>query len=285
MRILLKHLILGAVLSLSTPLIVQADNTWIIKTPQWELSKQQYESTLSVKHADPKQLTKPEQQQLLQDIYIRESLMYQALEQGLDKDPKVLEQLEEMRRDLLARNALEQQVNKNKPDFAVRAKELYQARLATDYSFPVRYKLQIIQLNAVQPEQKTKAQERLTQIRADLEKNTLTFAQAVERYSEAADKALTQNGQWYKVDQLPTELAEPLTKLTPDSLSTVINANHAVFLVKYLEKRDPEVISFEKIKDELIQRIETEYRMGQQKMILDELRQRFSKEAQLNLEP
>jgi parvulin-like peptidyl-prolyl isomerase len=107
----------------------------------------------------------------------------------------------------------------------------------------------------------------------------------VERYSEAADKALTQNGQWYKVDQLPTELAEPLTKLTPDSLSTVINANHAVFLVKYLEKRDPEIISFEKIKDELIQRVETEYRMGQQKTILDELRQRFSKEAQLNLEP
>lgn len=137
MRILLKSLVLMTLLGFGLYGTTQAEEAWMIKTPAWELSKTQYETALKVKGSDPTTLNTSEQKRaVLQDLYIRESLLHQALAQGLDQDLNIQQQLEEMRKDLLARKALEYQLDKQAPDFTKRAQEVYQARLATVYTFP-----------------------------------------------------------------------------------------------------------------------------------------------------
>lgn len=282
MQLVVKHLVLGAVLSVSMPL-VHADNTWVIKTPKWELSKEQYQSILKLKGTDPTQITSIDQKnQILQDLYIRESLTHQALDQGLDKDPQVQQQLEELRRDFLARSALEKKIAKDQPDFTARAKELYQANLATQYSFPIRYKLQMIQVNKTDEA----AKKNLEQVRTDVAKNTLTFEQAIEKYSEATDKSLTKDGQWYKAEQLPKVVVDKISTLdAKNNISDILADDKALYLVKWQDKRDAETIPFEKIKGELEQNLKSQYTLAQQQVILEDLRKQFKQDAKINLEP
>lgn len=287
MRILLKSLVLMTLLGFGLYGTTQAQEAWMIKTPAWELSKTQYETALKVKGSDPTTLNTSEQKRaVLQDLYIRESLLHQALAQGLDQDPSIQQQLEEMRKDLLARKALEYQLDKQAPDFTKRAQEVYQARLATVYTFPLRLKLQLIQINTPTADSQAKAKQQLTNLRQDLKDQKITFEQAIEQHSQASDKALTQDGQWYKADQLPTELFTAASQLTAsEPLSEVISTDKALYLVNYLERLEPEVLEFDKVKEELIASLKTEYRLGQQQVLLNQLRQQFEQEAKLNLEP
>ena len=285
MQVLLKSLLLGAVLNVIN--VANAKDTWIIKTPTWELSKVHYESALTVKGVDPKTLITPEQKRpVLQDLYIRESLLQQALKQGLDKDIRIQQQLEEMRKDLLARRALETLLDQNAPDFTQRAKEVYQARLASVYTFPLRLKLQLIQINTPTAESQAKAKQQLETLYQELQQQKITFEQAIEQYSQAPDKALTPAGQWYKADQLPSIVFGAGAELKENApLSTVLITDKAMYLVKYLERREPEVITFDQAKDELIASLKTEYRIGQQQVLINQLRQQFEQDAQLNGEP
>lgn len=287
MRILLKSLVLVTLLGFGLYGTTQAQEAWMIKTPAWELSKTQYETALKVKGSDPTTLNTSEQKRaVLQDLYIRESLLHQALAQSLDQDLSIQQQLEEMRKDLLARKALEYQLDKQAPDFTKRAQEVYQARLATVYTFPLRLKLQLIQINTPTADSQAKAKQQLTNLRQDLKDQKITFEQAIEQHSQATDKALTQDGQWYKADQLPTELFTAASQLTAsEPLSEVISTDKALYLFNYLERRKPEVLEFDKVKDELIASLKTEYRLGQQQVLLNQLRQQFEQEAKLNLEP
>lgn len=208
--------------------------------------------------------------------FIRDVLAEKGLVAGLDKDPDLLELVENFRQDQLARLALDAEIKAEMPDFSKRAQELYQVRKAKHYQLPLRLRVRILELHA--PKDKAaEVRQQLTELRQSVLVGKQEFASVVMQHSQATDLSLTKgDSQWFYKGQRPDVIfaaAEQLSQAQP--LSEIIEHRNRLYLLHYLDRKAPETLSFEVVKAELVQELEQEYREARQKVILDALRQQY----------
>ena len=208
--------------------------------------------------------------------FIRDTLVKQGLEQGLDKSPKLEKLVTEYRNDQLARLALEAARDKGMPDFTARAEELYQARLDKQYTLPLRLRVRVLEMKM--PEGKeTEVQDKLKAIRAEVASGKTDFKAAVMAHSDAADLSLVQgDSQWFQKGDKPDLLFEAAAQLSVDKpLSEVFTHQKTAYLLSFLDRKAPETRSFDEVKPEIIAELQQEYREDHEKMVLDSLKEAF----------
>lgn len=213
---------------------------------------------------------------LTESAYIREALVKQGLAKGLDKDTELNKRVDEFRREQLARLTLEKLSTEGMPDFTARAEELYRARLDKQYRLPLRLRVRILEMRIPVGKQ-VDIIDKLKSIRADVLAGKLDFKAAVLAHSQAPTVKLTEgDSQWLTQAQVGDTFfswAEKLSKEKP--LSEVLVKEQTAYLLYFLDRREPETLTFAAVKDEIIAELQEEYRKDQEKLLLDKLRAEF----------
>lgn len=213
---------------------------------------------------------------LTEAAYIREALVKQGLAKGWDKDAELNKRVEEFRNEQLAHLALEKLSAEGMPDFTARAEELYQARLDKQYRLPLRLRVRILEMRIPEGKQ-ADITDKLKSIRADVLAGKLDFKTAVLEYSQAPTVKLTEgDSQWLTREQVGDTFfswAEKLSQAAP--LSEVLVHEQTAYLLYFLDRQEPETLTFAAVKDEIIAELQEEYRKDQEKLLLDKLRAEF----------
>jgi Xaa-Pro aminopeptidase len=123
--------------------------------------------------------------------FIRDALVKQGLDKGLDKSPELEKRVTEFRNEQLARLALDAARDEGMPDFSARAEELYQARMAQQYQLPLRLRVRALELT-IPDGKETEIRAKLASLRADIAAGKTEFKAAVLANSTAADLKLTE---------------------------------------------------------------------------------------------
>ena len=212
--------------------------------------------------------------------FIRDALVTQGIEKGLDKNPDLAARVEEFRKEQLALLALDAAQTEGMPDFTARAQELYQARKDTTYNLPLRLRVRVLEM----PLPKDKVDEvksKLTDIRAQIQAGKLDFPAAVLTYSTDPERKLTQgDSQLFAKGEKPDALytaAEKLSAAQP--LSDVILDQEKAYLLFFLARKEPQVQEFEAVKADIMAELQKEYRDDQRKIVLDKLHQQYQQQA------
>ncbi|WML89685.1 peptidylprolyl isomerase [Thiothrix lacustris] len=209
--------------------------------------------------------------------FIRDALIKQGLEQGLDKSPELEKLVTEYRNDQLSRLALEASRDKGMPDFTARAEEIYQARLDTQYTLPLRLRVRVLEMN-LPTGKETEIQDKLKAIRAEVVAGKVDFKAAVIANSNTTELSLTQgDSQWFKKGDKPDLFFEKAEQLSVDKpLSEVFIHQKTVYLLSFIDRKEPEIRQFDAVKPEIIAELQKEYREDHEKMVLDALREAFT---------
>lgn len=212
--------------------------------------------------------------------YIRDTLVQQGLDKGLDKNPGLLKQVEEFRKDKLADLALQAATGEGMPDFNARAEELYATRKDTQYNLPLRLRVRIIQV-AMPKGRETDIRQQLDDIRSRIADGKLDFKDAVIQYSESPVRRLADgDSEWFAKGEKVDAIYDAALKLdTEHPLSGVVMGNKEAYLLYFLGRKEPEIRTLEEVKPEIISELQDEYRKTQEQIVLDGLRQQFEQQA------
>lgn len=208
--------------------------------------------------------------------YIRDALVKQGLEKGLDKSPELEKLVTEFRNEQLARLALEAARDAGMPDFTARAEEIYQARLDQEYRLPLRLRVRVLEMRI--PEGKeAETLDKLKAIRAEVVAGKTDFMAAVLAHSQAPELTLTKgDSQWFHRGQKPDAFFQAAAQLSADKpLGEVFVHQKTAYLLNFLERKEAETRPFEDVKAGIIQELQQEYRADQEEVVLDSLRGQF----------
>ncbi|SDZ74140.1 PPIC-type PPIASE domain-containing protein [Thiothrix caldifontis] len=213
---------------------------------------------------------------LSETTYIRNTLIQQGLERGLDKSPELEKLVTEFRNDQLARLALDAAREEGMPDFTARAEELYQARQEKQYQLPLRLRVRVLEM-AVKEGDATAIRDKLNGIRAEVAAGKTDFKAAVMAHSDAVDLKLTEgDSQWFQQGQRPDVFFQAAEKLSANKpLSEVFIHNHKAYLLAFLDRKAPETRTFAEVKSEIMTELQQEYRTDREKMLLESLSTAF----------
>lgn len=209
--------------------------------------------------------------------FIRDALVKQGLDKGLDKSPELVKRVTEFRNEQLARLALDAARDEGMPDFSARAEELYQARVDQQYRLPLRLRVRALEMK-IPDGKEAEIRAKLIAIRADIAAGKTDFKAAVMAHSEAADLKLTEgDSQWFQQGQKPDVFFETATQLSVDKpLSEVFIHQKTAYLLSFIDKKAPETRSFDAVKPEIMAELQQEYRDDHEKVILEALRAAFT---------
>jgi peptidyl-prolyl cis-trans isomerase C len=131
--------------------------------------------------------------------------------------------------------------------------------------------------------EKERMKAQLTELRAKILKNEISFGQAAKQYSQGPTKDQGEGGdlEWFPRLKgiLPDSLLQAAFTLPPGQLSEVLESDYGVHLIKVLERKPGEPSDFNKIKEDVRQfRIEE-----MQQEILKDLRQSAEKGGQIQV--
>lgn len=208
--------------------------------------------------------------------FIRDALVKQGLDKGLDKSPELEKLVTEFRNDQLARLALEAARDEGMPDFSARAEELYQARVDQQYRLPLRLRVRALEMK-IPDGKEAEILAKLNALRADIAAGKTDFKAAVMANSDAADLKLTEgDSQWFQQGQKPDAFFEAAGQLSVDKpLSEVFIHQKTAYLLSFIDKKVPETLSFDAVKPEIIAELQKEYRDDHEKVVLDALKADF----------
>jgi peptidyl-prolyl cis-trans isomerase C len=208
--------------------------------------------------------------------YIRDALVKQGLEKGLDKSPQLEKLVTEFRNEQLARLALEAARDEGMPDFTARAEEIYQARLDQAYRLPLRLRVRVLELRITEGKE-AETVDKLKAIRAEVVAGKTDFKAAVLAHSQAPELSLTEgDSQWFRSGQKPDAFFEAAEQLSADKpLSEVFVHQKTAYLLNFLERKEAETRTFADVKAEIIEELQQEYRADQEETVLDALRGQF----------
>lgn len=208
--------------------------------------------------------------------FIRDALIKQGLDKGLDKSPELEKRVTEFRHEQLARLALEAARDEGMPDFSARAEELYQARMAQQYQLPLRLRVRALELT-IPDGKETEIRAKLDSIREDIAAGKIDVKAAVLANSTAADLKLTEgDSQWFQKGQKPDVFFETAAQLSVDKpLSEVFIHQKTAYLLEFIDKKAPETRTFAEVKPEIMAELQQEYREDREKTLIEALKAEF----------
>ena len=256
-----------------------ASASWVAKSNNLQIDKQQIQSYLEFQQATLDQVPISKREQLLENWFIRESLVKKAKEDKLDSTEKYHQAIQEFRQDLLAKLALSKLSKKNIPDFIERAKEIYQAEKSSKYQFPEKLRVKQIILSK---EKKQLADD----IYQKLNSGELTFDKAVEQYSNEPRKYLSKGlSYWFNKGQKSNVFYQNANALSQDNLiSKPFEDKDKLIILSFVDRKPAETKTFNDVKDEIISTLEQDYIVTERKVIIKKIKQDFAENMEINPE-
>ena len=275
MRFKKRLLILG--LGLCT-INTQATDEWAIKTKDLSLSKAAVEATLQARGFSTTTLDSKTRQALLQELFIRESLLAKQVNTPLLPEQLALldRRVDDFRKGQLSQLILDTLALEQAPDFEPRAKELYAARQTTDYQLPLRLRVRVLEKTIGSDEAATR--QHLEQIKAQVTQGRLDFKTVVLAESEAGDKRLTEGDSfWFHQGQKVQAFYEAAKRLSPEHrLSEVFVYEGKAYLLEFIGRQEAMQQTYAEVKDKILAELKETYAQAQRKLLLEQLRTRFS---------
>lgn len=268
-------LILGlGLLALNT----QATDEWAIKTKDLSLATATVEATLQARGFNKASLDSKTRQALLQELFIRESLLAKQANISLSSEQLALlaQRVEDFRKGQLSQLILESLALEQAPDFEPRAKELYAARKATDYQLPLRLRVRVLEKALGTDAEGTR--QHLEKIKAQVASGSLDFKAAVLAESDASDKKLTEGDSfWFHQGQKVKPFYEAAQNLSPEqTLSEVFVYEGKAYLLQFIGRQEAMQQTYVEVKDKILAELTETYAQAQRKLLLEQLRTRFS---------
>lgn len=259
-------------------LTTQATDDWALKAKDLTISKAIIEDTLKARGFDALSLDSKNRQALMQEMFIRESLLARQAVAVLQPEQLALldKQLEDFRKSQVSRLILDVLALEKAPDFEPRAKELYEARKATDYQLPLRLRVRVLEKNLGTDEAAVRKQ--LEELKAQVAKGSLDFKAAVLAESEASDKKLTEGDSfWFHQGQKVKAFYEAAQALSADKpLSEVFVYEGKAYLLQFIGRQEAMQQTYAEVKDKILAELTDTYKQEQRKTLLEQFRSEFS---------
>ena len=269
---------------ISLLMLAQAnDSKWAFKTKDLEYSQADLDNALKFRNIALNQLSDQKRKRALEDLYVREKLLAMHSNLSAAQQAELDEQLAEFRKAKLADLALQQLGTQGLPDFLPRAQELYEARKATQYSFPERLRVNVLEIEPL-PSKMAEAQQQLNQVKQDIGAGKIDFKKALLKYGTNPTRTLNGgDSYWFSAAQKAKVFYEAANKLSQEQpISDVFEMDGKAYLLQFVGRKPAEVASFDSVKDELLNELKAAYIAAQQEKIMTEWRENFRKEAEIN---
>ncbi|WP_298607969.1 peptidylprolyl isomerase [uncultured Thiothrix sp.] len=272
-----RFLILGlSFLVLNT----QAADDWVLKSKELTLAKTTVEDSLTARGVSATNLDSKHRQALLEELFIRESLLAKQASTVLKPEQLALldKQVDEFRKGQLSHLLLEALSLDKAPDFEPRAKELYEARKTTDYQLPLRLRVRVLEKNLGSGSDETAVRQELEGIKQQVAEGKLDFKAAVLAKSDAADKKLTEGDSfWFHQGQKLQAFYEAAAALSTERpLSEVLIFEGKAYLLQFIGRQEAMQQTYAEVKDKILTELTDAYKEEQRKLLLDQFRTAFS---------
>lgn len=198
---------------------------------------------------------------LVARLYRDQRLLADAEAAGVSSSPRVQAQLEQARRDVILKAWRERYMAEvEPPDFEALAKEQYLA-VPERYQAPERYRAAHILLRADPSvpcnDQRIDAGRLRDRIAAGAD-----FAELARAHSEdeaTADRGGELQG-WVEADDLVPRFARALARLDDGAVSDIVETRYGYHIIKRLGYEPARVLSFDEVREDLIQELRASYR-------------------------
>ena len=259
-------------------LTTQATDDWALKAKDLTISKVVIEDTLKARGFDAVSLDSKNRQALMQEMFIRESLLAKQAAAVLQPEQLALldKQIEDFRKSQVSRLILDVLALEKAPDFEPRAKELYEARKATDYQLPLRLRVRVLEKSLGADE--VAVLKKLEELKAQVAKGSLDFKAAVLAESEASDKKLTEGDSfWFHQGQKVKTFYEAAQALSADKpLSEVFVYEGKAYLLQFIGRQEAMQQTYAEVEDKILAELTDTYKQEQRKALLEQFRAEFS---------
>ncbi|UOG93201.1 MAG: peptidyl-prolyl cis-trans isomerase [Candidatus Thiothrix sulfatifontis] len=268
--------------------LIWADDTasapqWVFKDPQMTFSEDLLKPALAFQGLNLQDMDAKTRQITLEDLYIREMLVKQGIDQDTARQAELDERLNEFRKSEISRLALEKASEAGMPDFTSRAQELYLAHQHDKYQLPLRLRVRTVEMPIV-GDNLDAVKQKLAEIRTQVLAGTLDFkAAAIANSPSASHKMREGDSFWFRRGEVPDAFYDEATKLgKKDPLSNVLVLGNTAYLLQYLDRKEPEVLTFEQVKPNIIAELQREYRTDKVKQLTQQLREQFKRDVTVN---
>lgn len=198
---------------------------------------------------------------LVERLYRDQVLVADARQAGVVERRAVQSQIAQAKRDVILSAWREQFLAEvAPPDFDALAEEVYLTSPA-EYQAPARYRVAHILLRADASVPCNERRIEIERLRRRLQAGA-DFAALAREYSEdpgSAERGGELEG-WVAADELTRPFAAALSKLDDGELSEIVETQYGYHIIKRLDHRPPQPLSFEEVRDQLVQELRDTYK-------------------------
>lgn len=250
---------------------VPAMATSVLDASGVKLQQSDIDNFLAYKNMEEKALSQEQRESLLETLFLREKLSTSTFAKEIEASDQFQVIVNEFRKDLLAQQALEKQSQHETPDFSDRAKELYQANLASKYTLPERFHVKTLTFKKHEQEQLLKAYEELQKDPSAIEALSKSYAAKLEE-------------RWVSSQNSAAKVWKSAKQLAGDKqlVSNPLNFREESKLLVLLGTKPAEVMPFDRVKDELLEELKQEYIENHRKDIINTLKNEYKANAKID---
>ncbi|WML87130.1 peptidylprolyl isomerase [Thiothrix subterranea] len=283
----MKYQYLALLLYACTPLVGATDaaiaSQWVFKDQQMTFSETLLKPALAFQALSLQDMNEENRHKTLEDLYIREVLVKKGIGQDTSRSTELEERVNEFRKSELSRLALEKASEEGMPDFTARAKELYEANREDKYALPLRLRVRTVEM-LIDEGQQEQVRQKLSDIRTQILSGKLDFkAAAIVNSPNSAHKMREGDSFWFRQGKVPDTFYSEAAKLSAENpLSSVLVLGNTAYLLQYLDRKEPETLTFEQVKPNIIAELQREYRTDKVKQLTQQLREQFKRDVTVN---
>lgn len=256
---------------------------WVFKDSHMTFTADSLTPALAFQGLDLQEMDTATRQTTLEDLYIRELLIKQGIDHDTKRQTELEERVNEFRKAELSRLALEKASEVGMPDFTERAHELYLAHQEDKYQLPLRLRVRTVEIPIV-GNNADSVKQQLADIRTQVLAGKLDFSVAAIAHSpSSAHKMREGDSFWFWQGKVPDAFYAAAVQLRADNpLSDVLILGDTGYLLYYLDRKEPETLTFEQVKPNLIAELQREYRTNKVKQLTQQWREQFKRDVTVN---
>lgn len=212
-------------------------------------------------------------EEVIYHLYLNRALAEEARQMGLDKDPLVQAEIENFRDRRLALARLEAIRQQPVPDMTGAARDYYKAHY-DEFREPEQVDVSHVLIPWKGKRSKAKARKIAEQARRRILAGE-DFAVVADELSE--DPSVKSNHGhlgWVAPNKVVTAFRKRVFKLKPGEVSEVFETKFGLHVAKVWDRKPPKQIPFEQVKDQIIAKLEAQYREDQVQKYLESFRKR-----------
>jgi hypothetical protein len=243
----------------------------LLEVSDVKLQQRDVDNFLAYKNMEDQSLSQEQRKNLLETLFLREKLSNSTFAKDIEASDAFKTIVNEFRKDLLAQQVLEKQSHHKVPDFTDRAKELYQANLESKYTLPERFHVKTLSFKKNEQASLLQAHEQLQKDPSAIESISKTYAAKLEeRWVSSQNSAI-------KVWKSAKQLADD-----KQWVSNPLNFREESKLLVLLDSKPAELMPFEKVKDELLEKLKQEHIDNRRKDIINALKYEYKANAKID---